>query len=345
MNSYGTKFRLSIFGESHGPLIGVVLDGVPAGMPLSREDFLADLDRRRSGAKGSTPRKESDLPEIVSGVCDGHTTGAPLTIVFRNSNTRSGDYSDFRATPRPGHADFVAERKYRAFNDLRGGGHFSGRLTLTLVAAGVVAKKMIGPIEIRARITELGGIPRERLNCEPGRELGAEGAPTLWDELIDRTLRELDSVGGVIECTCDKVPVGLGEPFFDSLESQLAHLAFSIPAVRGIEFGDGFAAARMKGSEHNDCFVNGEGKPLPTGRAESTVVSRTAIPWCSASLSNLLPASRRNNIRSILRRDGWKSSSSKGGTTPASPCAVRSWWRRSLRSRWLTTDRFLPKIN
>ena len=265
MNSYGTKFRLSIFGESHGPLIGVVLDGVPAGMPLSREDFLADLDRRRSGAKGSTPRKESDLPEIVSGVCDGHTTGAPLTIVFRNSNTRSGDYSDFRATPRPGHADFVAERKYRAFNDLRGGGHFSGRLTLTLVAAGVVAKKMIGPIEIRARITELGGIPRERLNCEPGKELGAEGAPTLWDELIDRTLRELDSVGGVIECTCDKVPVGLGEPFLDSLESQLAHLAFSIPAVRGIEFGDGFAAARMKGSEHNDCFVNGEGKTATNG--------------------------------------------------------------------------------
>ena len=140
-----------------------------------------------------------------------------------------------------------------------------GRLTLTLVAAGVVAKKMIGPIEIRARITELGGIPRERLNCEPGKELGAEGAPTLWDELIDRTLRELDSVGGVIECTCDKVPVGLGEPFFDSLESQLAHLAFSIPAVRGIEFGDGFAAARMKGSEHNDCFVNGEGKTATNG--------------------------------------------------------------------------------
>ena len=156
MNSYGTKFRLSIFGESHGPLIGVVLDGVPAGMPLSREDFLADLDRRRSGAKGSTPRKESDLPEIVSGVCDGHTTGAPLTIVFRNSNTRSGDYSDFRATPRPGHADFVAERKYRAFNDLRGGGHFSGRLTLTLVAAGVVAKKMIGPIEKAIQKSDIG---------------------------------------------------------------------------------------------------------------------------------------------------------------------------------------------
>ena len=275
MNSYGTKFRLSIFGESHGPLIGVVLDGVPAGMPLSREDFLADLDRRRSGAKGSTPRKESDLPEIVSGVCDGHTTGAPLTIVFRNSNTRSGDYSDFRATPRPGHADFVAERKYRAFNDLRGGGHFSGRLTLTLVAAGVVAKKMIGPIEIRARITELGGIPRERLNCEPGKELGAEGAPTLWDELIDRTLRELDSVGGVIECTCDKVPVGLGEPFFDSLESQLAHLAFSIPAVRGIEFGDGFAAARMKGSEHNDCCERrGKNRYQRSGRHQRRYLER-----------------------------------------------------------------------
>lgn len=265
MNSYGTKFRLSIFGESHGPLIGVVLDGVPAGMPLCREDFLADLDRRRSGAKGSTPRKESDLPELVSGVCDGRTTGAPLTIVFRNSNTRSGDYSEFRATPRPGHADFVAERKYHAFNDLRGGGHFSGRLTLTLVAAGVVAKKMIGPIEIRARITELGGIPRERLNCPEGQELGVAGAPTLWDELIDRTLRESDSIGGVVECTCNNVPVGLGEPFFDSLESQLAHLAFSIPAVRGIEFGDGFAAARMKGSEHNDRFVNGEGKTATNG--------------------------------------------------------------------------------
>ena len=199
------------------------------------------------------------------------------------------------------------------------------------------------PIEIRARITELGGIPRERLNCEPGKELGAEGAPTLWDELIDRTLRELDSVGGVIECTCDKVPVGLGEPFFDSLESQLAHLAFSIPAVRGIEFGDGFAAARMKGSEHNDCFVNGEGKTATNGAGGinggisngNPVVFRIAVkPTSSIAKKQYTFNFATGRMEEFVV---------KGRHDAASPCAVRSWWRRSLRSRWLTTDRFCRK--
>lgn len=259
MNSYGTQFRISLFGESHGPLIGVVLDGVPAGLPLSQEDFLADLARRKSGQKGSTPRRESDLPELVSGVCDGRTTGAPLTIVFRNDNTRSGDYSAFRATPRPGHADFTAAVKFNQCNDIRGGGHFSGRLTLTLVAAGVVAKKLLGPIRIEARITELGGIPRGE---EPVSESGLTAA---WEQLIDRTLAEGDSVGGVIECRCTQVPAGWGEPFFDSLESQLAHLAFAIPGVRGIEFGDGFAAAAQKGSRHNDCFLDASGRTATNG--------------------------------------------------------------------------------
>lgn len=265
MNSYGNKFRLSIFGESHGELIGVVIDGVPAGIPLTREDFLPDLARRKSGAKGSTPRREDDLPEIVSGVFDDCTTGAPVTIVFRNHNTRSGDYSTFREIPRPGHADFTASVKHNFFNDIRGGGHFSGRLTLTLVAAGTVAKKLIGPIRIEARITELGGIPRERLNCPPGMEFGVPGAPTLWDRLIEQTIEEGDSIGGVIECICTDVPIGLGEPFFDSLESQLSHLAFSIPAVRGIEFGDGFAAAAKKGSQHNDCYIDKDGKTATNG--------------------------------------------------------------------------------
>ena len=265
MNSYGNKFRLSIFGESHGELIGVVIDGVPAGIPLTREDFLPDLARRKSGAKGSTPRREDDLPEIVSGVFDDCTTGAPVTIVFRNHNTRSGDYSTFREIPRPGHADFTASVKHNFFNDIRGGGHFSGRLTLTLVAAGVVAKKLIGPIRIEARITELGGIPRERLNCPPGMEFGVPGAPPLCDRLIEQTMEEGDSVGGVIECICTNVPIGLGEPFFDSLESQLSHLAFSIPAVRGIEFGDGFAAAAKKGSQHNDCYIDKDGKTATNG--------------------------------------------------------------------------------
>ncbi len=261
MNSYGTKFRISIFGESHGELIGVVMDGVPAGIPLCTEDFMPDLLRRKSGAKGTTPRIESDMPQIVSGVYDGCTTGAPLTVIFKNENTRSGDYSKFRELPRPGHADFTGSVKHNFFNDIRGGGHFSGRITLCLVAAGVVAKKMIAPVEVRAAITELGGVPAESVVSEAaGNTMPAE-----WKALIEQAMAEGDSLGGIVECVCNNVPVGLGEPFFDSFESQIAHLAFSIPGVRGVEFGDGFGAARMKGSQHNDCYINAEGKTATNG--------------------------------------------------------------------------------
>ena len=249
MNSYGKKFRISIFGESHGKLIGVTMDGVPAGIPLCEEDFLADLDRRRSGAKGTTPRKESDMPHIVSGVFDGCTTGAPLAVVFENQNTISKDYSQFREFPRPGHADFTAQVKHNFFNDIRGGGHFSGRITLTLVAAGVVAKKIIGNMNVNASIASIGGV----------------ADVSQWDGILDAAMAEGDSVGGVVECVCTNVPPGLGEPFFDSLESEIAHLAFAIPGVRGIEFGDGFAAAAMKGSEHNDCFIDSEGHTATNG--------------------------------------------------------------------------------
>ncbi len=259
MNSYGTKFRISIFGESHGEMIGVVMDGVPAGITLSVEDFLPDLARRKSGAKGTTPRIESDMPQIVSGLFDGCTTGAPLTVIFHNDNTKSGDYSRFREIPRPGHADFTGSVKHNFFNDIRGGGHFSGRLTLCLVAAGVVAKKMVSPIEVSARIVELGGVPAKE--CKSGDAT----MPEEWTGLIDKAMFEGDSLGGIVECICNNVPAGLGEPFFDSLESQIAHLAFSIPAVRGVEFGDGFNAARMKGSEHNDCYINAEGKTATNG--------------------------------------------------------------------------------
>ena len=249
MNSYGKKFRISIFGESHGKLIGVTMDGVPAGIPLCEEDFLADLDRRRSGAKGTTPRNESDMPHIVSGVFDGCTTGAPLAVVFENQNTISKDYSQFREFPRPGHADFTAQVKHNFFNDIRGGGHFSGRITLTLVAAGVVAKKIIGNMNVNASIASIGGV----------------ADASQWDGILDAAMAEGDSVGGVVECVCTNVPPGLGEPFFDSLESEIAHLAFAIPGVRGIEFGDGFAAAAMKGSEHNDCFIDSEGHTATNG--------------------------------------------------------------------------------
>ena len=249
MNSYGNKFRISVFGESHGEMIGVVMDGVPAGLPLSPDDFMKDLARRKSGSKGTTPRMEGDIPSIASGVSDGYTTGAPLAVLFKNENTISRDYSQFREIPRPGHADFTAGVKFNSFNDIRGGGHFSGRLTLTLVAAGVIAKKIIGNINVNASIASIGGV----------------SDASQWDGILGAAMAEGDSVGGVVECVCSNVPAGLGEPFFNSLESEIAHLAFSIPGVRGIEFGDGFAAAAMKGSEHNDCFIDAAGHTATNG--------------------------------------------------------------------------------
>jgi chorismate synthase len=245
MNTFGRKFRVSIFGESHGELIGVVLDGVPAGLELSEQDFEADILRRKSGAKGTTPRIEADQPMIVSGLFEGHTTGAPLTIVFKNTNTHSSDYSLFAAMPRPGHADLTAALKWDDCQDPRGGGHFSGRLTLPIVAAGVVAKKMLADLtifdetpcnEVNAAIVELGGL----------------SDPEAWPGAIDEAVKEGDSLGAIVECTVPNIDPGYGEPFWDSVESQIAHAVFAIPGVRAIEFGDGFAAAAMKGSEHND---------------------------------------------------------------------------------------------
>ena len=249
MNTFGNRFRVSIFGESHGEALGVVLDGVPAGMPLTEADFLPDIDRRRSGARGTTPRTEPDVPELVSGVYEGHTTGAPLTILFRNTNTRSADYAAFGEHPRPGHADFTARLKFQGFNDPRGGGHFSGRLTLPVVAAGVVAKKILSEAVL--------ALSRGRVDCVPEArivELGGRTDPSAWDDALAAAMAEGDSLGAVVECRVDGVPAGLGEPFWDSVESAVAHAVFSIPGVRGIEFGDGFSSARMKGSEHNDPF-------------------------------------------------------------------------------------------
>ena len=254
MNSFGRLFRVSIFGESHGEAIGVVLDGVTPGIKLSEEDFAADIARRKSGAKGTTPRIEADTPEILSGVYNGFTTGAPLAIIFRNGNTRSSDYSKLQDIPRPGHADLTAAVKWEGFNDPRGGGHFSGRLTLPIVAAGVVAKKMAG-LAISAELVEVGGVTKEN-------------APDGWKEVLDAAIREKDSVGGIVECRTGRLPEGLGEPFFDSVESLISHAIFAIPGVRGIEFGDGFKAARMKGSEHNDPF----GKPAASKAATAAHV-------------------------------------------------------------------------
>jgi chorismate synthase len=242
MNTFGNIFKVSVFGESHGPCIGVTLDGVPAGIPLDISDFLPDLERRKGGLqKGTTPRKEDDLPIFQSGFYNGYTTGAPLTIIFENNNVRSTDYEKQRAIPRPGHADFVAHVKYDGFEDYRGGGHFSARLTAGIVAAGVIAKKLLNAIKITAYITEVGG--------EQDTDIG-----------LQRAIDAKDSVGGIIECRATGLPVGLGEPFWNSVESLIAHTMFAIPAVKGVEFGAGFAAAKMFGSEHNDAIEDLSGK-------------------------------------------------------------------------------------
>ena len=241
MNSFGRLFRISIFGESHGNSIGVTIDGCPAGLMLKESDFELDLSRRKSGNKGTTPRKEDDIPKVLSGILNEHTTGAPITIIFENKNTRHEDYSRMRETPRPGHADFVSSQKFGGFEDYRGGGHFSGRLTLALVTAGVIAKKLLHPINLSAKLIEAGG----------NKDI---------EKAIDKAVEENDSIGGIIEMIASGIPSGLGEPFFDSFESMIAHLVFAIPATKGIEFGTGFQAAKMKGSEHNDNFISQSGK-------------------------------------------------------------------------------------
>ena len=242
-NSFGNRFKIEIYGGSHTESLGVVISGVPAGIALTEADFEADLNRRRSGAKGTTPRREGDVPHIVSGVADGRTTGEKLEIVFYNENTRSGDYDRLRIHPRPSHADLTARHKYGELFDLRGGGIFSGRMTLLLVAAGIVAKKITDSARYTSRIVELGGC------CDSAE----------FDAVVAAAQRDGDSVGGVIECCIEGAGRDLGEPFFDSVESVAAHLLFSVPAVKGVEFGSGFAGVRLRGSERNDRIIDSNG--------------------------------------------------------------------------------------
>lgn len=247
MNSFGRLFRVHIYGESHGQIAGILIDGCPPGLPLKAADFEKDLTRRKGGKAGTTSRVEADTVQIKSGLFNGRTTGAPLCLEFSHQEMRSKDYEMFRDMPRPGQADLTASQKFYGFNDYRGGGHFSGRLTVGLVAAGVVARKIIRPVSIRARLIEAGG------------EKNIQKA-------IEQAVKERDSVGGIIECQANRIPAGLGEPFFDSVESLISHLIFSIPGVKAIEFGAGFTSARMKGSEHNDLIISREGKTA-TNRA------------------------------------------------------------------------------
>ena len=242
-NSFGSKLKLSIWGASHAPEVGIRIEGVPQGISLSESDFEADLSRRRASAKGTTSRHEADIPTLRSGVTDGITTGEPIEIIFQNDDTRSSDYSQFESHNRPSHVDFTARAKYGEEVDLRGSGQFSGRMTVLLVAAGVVAKKILQDVDYKTSIIEIGGSRNE-----------AEFA-----DIIATAMADGDSVGGVIECCAKGVKVGLGEPFFDSAESIIAHLLFSVPAVKGVEFGSGFEGVKLRGSERNDCFIDSEG--------------------------------------------------------------------------------------
>ena len=241
MNTFGIVFRVSLFGESHGPAIGVTVDGCSPGIPLKTEDLTSDLARRKSGRKGTTPRKEGDIPEILTGVKDGYTTGAPINIITLNTKMDPSVYDDVDSLPRPGHADFVSKVKYSGFTDHRGGGHFSGRITWGLVVAGVIAKKVLHNVNIAAKIIEAGG----------SKDV---------DSAVNNAMKSGDTIGGIIECRIKNLMIGLGEPFFYSAESAISQIIFSIPAVKGIEFGSGFASAKMKGSAHNDPIIDETGK-------------------------------------------------------------------------------------
>ena len=264
---WGSKIKLSIFGESHGNAIGITIDGLPAGFSIDMDKIMMEMARRAPGKSSlSTPRKESDIPEILSGYFEGKTTGTPLCAIIRNSNTKSKDYSKLKDVMRPGHADYTGAVRYKGFNDYRGGGHFSGRITAPLVFAGAICKQIleVKGIIVSAHINSIGkikdcsflesDISDELLNSFKENEL-----PLINTKLEDEMRQEIlstrssgDSIGGTIECAILGVSPGIGDPFFDSVESTLAHLMFSVPAVKGIEFGKGFDISKMRGSEAND---------------------------------------------------------------------------------------------
>ena len=273
MNStWGKKIRLSLFGESHGPAIGIVIDGLPPGLRLDFGKINKQMARRAPGkSKYATPRAEADRYEIISGLYDGTTTGAPLCCVIANTNTRSKDYENIARAMRPGHSDYPAFVKYKGFNDIRGGGHFSGRLTAPIVFAGSICRQLLEKknIHIYAHIAQIGDV-KDR----PFQQLGGTDYTALEDksfcviddaqgekmmERIEQARQSQDSVGGCVEGLIDSLPAGLGNPVFESVESVLAGLLFSIPAVKGVSFGDGFAAAGQRGSASNDAFYYEQG--------------------------------------------------------------------------------------
>ncbi|MCX7704126.1 MAG: chorismate synthase [Planctomycetota bacterium] len=273
-SSFGRMFVVTIFGESHGGVIGTVIDGCPAGVELTTSDIQSELERRRGGySEHSTSRREPDRVKVLSGIFKNHTTGAPICIVVENTDVDSSTYEEVKDTPRPGHADYTAYLKYGEFSDYRGGGRFSGRLTAALVMAGAVAKKVLSWFGVRvfAYVTCIADVVVESKNIEKSVETVMRSRllpfPCPDSSSAKKMLRAIeearkrgDSVGGIIECVVVNPPPALGEPFFDTFDGDLAKILFSIPAVKGVEFGAGFRVASLKGSENNDPFTIENGK-------------------------------------------------------------------------------------
>lgn len=271
-STYGDTIKLSIFGQSHGPAIGMNLDGVPAALPVNFERLQEFLDRRAPGnAAYATSRKEADCPEFLSGIIDGFTCGAPVSAIIRNTNTRSGDYENLKDCPRPGHADYTAQIKYSGYQDVAGGGHFSGRLTAPLCIAGGLCIQWLEQkgVRIAAHIREIAGITDDPVHfdwAKPNLDDIQKDFPVLNETAGRRMQAEIakakadgDSVGGIVECIVTGLPAGLGAPMFDGVESKLAQIIYGIPAVKGLSFGSGFQGCRLRGSQNNDPFVIRDG--------------------------------------------------------------------------------------
>ena len=267
-STYGEKLKLSVFGQSHGAAIGMNLDGVPAGLPVNMEELLTFLSRRAPGQNPySTPRREKDCPEFLSGIVNGYTCGAPIAAIIRNENTRSSDYDNLKDCPRPGHADYTAQIKYNGYQDASGGGHFSGRLTAPICIAGGLCKQWLAGkgIQIAAHISVLAGIADDPdfmdwINPDLSKihtdfPVVNSNAGKKMQDAIEDARKEGDSVGGIIQCFITGLPVGLGEPMFGGMESKIAQIVYGIPAVKGLDFGSGFSGSYMRGSQNNDAFT------------------------------------------------------------------------------------------
>jgi len=272
-STYGDQLKLSIFGQSHGPAIGMTLDGIPAGLPVDINELQEFLNRRAPGKNAySTTRNEADTPEFLSGIINGYTCGAPIVTIIRNTNTRSGDYDNLKDCPRPGHADYPAQIKYSGYQDTAGGGHFSGRLTAPLCIAGGLCKQWLAAkgICIGAHLSAVAGIADEPVQLDPtspALDIIQKDFPVVnpeagkkMQDTITAARSEGDSVGGIIECFITGVPAGLGDPMFDGIENKIAQIIYGIPAVKGLEFGSGFSGSALKGSENNDAYTMKDGK-------------------------------------------------------------------------------------